>query len=80
MPATVTIRTNTGLTPTELEELLKRERAKGNPLALFAGSCVDPDDPDDEAFREAVRKHRNEQELQLQEIESLENAENRSQV
>src|SRR5713101_2842398 len=50
MPAKITTPEFPKLTPEELADLVQRERAKGNPLALFAGSWIDPDDPEDKAF------------------------------
>ena len=60
------------LTKEELDELVRRERAKGNPLALFAGSCIDPNDPDDKAFWEGVHECRRQADLQMAEMEALE--------
>ena len=80
MPATVTIPTRTKLTPEEFTELLQRERAKGNPLALFAGSCIDPEDPEDKAYWAAIHEHRRQMEQQLLEIEAREEAESRVQL
>lgn len=65
------------LTPEQLEELVRRERAKGNPLALFAGSCIDPNDPEDKAFWEGVRESRRQADLQLAAMEALAESENR---
>ncbi len=79
MPATITTPEIPKLTPEELAELLQRERAKGNPLALFAGSCVDPDDPEDKAYWAAIHEHRRQMEQQLLEIEAREEAESRVQ-
>lgn len=79
MPATITIPTIPKLTPEELNELVQRERAKGNPLALFAGSCIDPDDPEDKAYWAAIHEHRRLMEEQLLEIEAREEAESRDQ-
>ena len=64
------------LTKEELDELVRRERAKGNPLALFAGSCIDPNDPDDKAFWEGVHECRRQADLQMAEMEALEAREN----
>ena len=66
------------LTPEELAELVQRERAKGNPWAIFAGSWVDPNDPEDKAFWEGVRRCRSEMDQQPDESESLDDAEIRS--
>ena len=59
------------LTPEEFQELLQRERAKGNPLALFAGSCYDPNDPEDKIFWEGVRECRREMEEQQAQMDAL---------
>ena len=67
------------LTPEEFAELLERERAKGNPLALFAGSCIDPNDPEDKEYWEAIYEHRRQYEKQLEEMELREESENRKQ-
>ena len=64
------------LTKEELDDLVRRERAKGNPLALYAGSCIDPNDPEDKAFWEGVRESRRQAEIQLTEMEALEAREN----
>ena len=72
MSATVEKPTYPKLTPEEFQELLQRERAKGNPLALIAGSAIDPDDPDDKDFWRAIHEHRDRMEQQLREIEERE--------
>ena len=59
------------LTPEEFQELLQRERANGNPLALFAGSCYDPNDPEDKIFWEGVRECRREMEEQQAQMDAL---------
>ena len=64
------------LTKEELDDLVRRERAKGNPLALFAGSGIDPNDPDDKAFWEGVHECRRQADLQMAEMEALEAREN----
>lgn len=64
--------TTGSLTKEQLDELLRHERAKGNPLALFAGSCIDPNDPEDRAFWEGVRECRRQAELQMAEMEARE--------
>ena len=79
MPATIMTPAFPKLTPEEFAELLQRERAKGNPLALFAGSCIDPNDPEDKAFWEAVHECRRQMEQQLQDMEAREEAESRNQ-
>ena len=60
------------LTKEQLDELIRQERAKGNPLALFAGSCIDPDDPEDRAFWEGVRECRRQAEIQMAEMDAHE--------
>lgn len=72
MPATITTPAFPKLTPEEFAELLQRERAKGNPLALFAGSCIDPNDPEDKAFWEAVHECRRQMDQQQAEMDALE--------
>lgn len=69
MPATIITPAFPKLTLEEFAELLQRERAQGNPLALFAGSCIDPNDPEDKAFWAAVHEHRRKIEQQLQDME-----------
>ena len=66
------------LTKEQLDELIRLERAKGNPLALFAGSCIDPNDPEDKAFWEGVRECRRQADLQQAEMEALEARENQT--
>ena len=63
------------LTPEELAELVQRERTKGNPWAIFAGSWVDPNDPEDKAFWAAILEHRRQTELQLEAMAELEDRE-----
>ena len=71
MPATITTPAIPKLTPEELADLVQRERAKGNPLALFAGSWIDPDDPEDKAFWEGVNQCRREMDQQQAEMDAL---------
>ena len=80
MSATIVKPTYPKLTPEEFQELLQRERAKGNPLALFAGSWIDPNDPEDKVFWEGVRKCREEMDQQQAEMDALEQAERMAQV
>ncbi len=61
----------TKLSPDELEELIRQERAKGNPLAIAAGSCFDPNDPDDKIFWEGVYECRREMEEQQAKMDAL---------
>ena len=75
MPATITTSAFPKLTPEELAELLEQERAKGNPLALFAGSWIDPNDPEDKAFWEGVQECRREMEQQQAEMDVLNDSE-----
>jgi hypothetical protein len=75
MPAKITNPAFPKLTPKELEELVQRERSKGNPWAIFAGSCYDPDDPNDEVYWAAIREHRRQMELQLEAMAALEDSE-----
>ena len=70
-PTSQTPTTASKLTPKELEELVQRERAKGNPWALFAGSCYDPNDPEDKVYWAAIHEHRRQMELQLAAMETL---------
>ena len=72
IPATITAPAISKLTPKEFSELLQRERAKGNPLALFVGSSIDPDDPEDKAYWAAIHEHRRQMEEQLLETEARE--------
>ena len=76
-PTTEESRAAPKLTPEELEELIQRERAKGNPWALFAGSCFDPKDPQDESYWAAIHEHRRQMELQLEAMAALEDSEHR---
>ena len=62
------------LTPEQLEELIRRERAKGNPLALFAGSC--PEEPKDGPFWQAIHEHRRLADQQQAEMDALAAIEN----
>lgn len=72
MPATIMTPAIPKLTPEEFAELLQRERAKGNPLALFAGSWIDPNDLEDKAFWEGVDQCRQEMEQQQLEFDARE--------
>lgn len=72
MPATIMTPVIPKLTPEEFNELFRRERAKGNPLALFAGSGIDPDDPEAKTYWAAIHEHRRQMEEQLLEIEARE--------
>ena len=69
MSATIVKPTYPKLTPKEFQELLQRERAKGNPLALIAGSGIDPNDPEDKEYWQAIHEHRDCIEQQVREME-----------
>lgn len=66
--------TTVQLTPEQLEELVRRERAKGNPLALFAGSC--PEEPKDGPYWQAIYENRRLADQQQAEMDAATASEN----
>ena len=62
------------LTKEQLDELVRRERAKGNPLALFAGSC--PEEPKDGPYWQGIYECRRLADQQQAEFDALEASEN----
>ena len=62
------------LSPEELAELIRRERAKGNPLALFSGTCEE--EPKDGPYWQGIYECRRLADVQQAEFDALEASEN----